>query len=152
MKRNILTHLLRDLWRLSANIKLKREGTSEDGRGMDGVKAELAQHIKPQSKREARFAVPEPLSENRERWRGLCREHGDWKRENKDRTSETEKDIWENRKAEDGERTRNPHQVETRSRANRSDLQLFFCKRGAGGLPFPTSVNEKFFYPPKRKG
>lgn len=46
--------------------------------------AELAQHIKPQAKREAQSCVPESPSPNLERWGSLCREDGARKKENKD--------------------------------------------------------------------
>lgn len=100
---------------------MERNGLSEGG---------ASQLIKANAKREAHLCVPEPLSCHQERWGNLCREHGDRKGENKDKkTSETEEDIWKNRKAKDREAKRNPQQVETRSRANRSGPRLFFCKR-----------------------
>lgn len=115
-------------------------------------RAELAQRIKSHQGRK-HVCLPEPLSCDPERWGRLCREHGDQKRENKDKkTSETGEDIWTNRKAEAQERRRSPQQVETRSRANQSDPQLFSFQRSGGGSPFSPSVNEKYFYPPKRKG
>lgn len=124
---------------------MERNGRSEGG---------ASQLIKANAKREAHLCVPEPLSCHQERWGNLCREHGDRKGENKDKkTSETEEDIWKNRKAKDREAKRNPQQVETRSRANRSGPRLFFCKRIKYQRIafFFSSVNEKYFYPHKRK-
>lgn len=53
---------------------LNRREETEDGEQRWRWEAELAQHLKPLAKREARSFVLEALSWNHEGWRGLCPE------------------------------------------------------------------------------
>lgn len=65
-------------------FKLKRREETEDGEEWKREGGASSAH-KIALEKEARLCVPEPLSCDQERWGRRCREHGDQKRENKDK-------------------------------------------------------------------